>query len=141
MLWNVTYDRKDGTSATYLLVGVPLAEAEATRLRFIDRYVGKPHPARAGFYDVSNPRVTPWNVRPEDKPKENIFAAVGNYSRAIAVGKECAFEGFREMGPDDFQEAEAFLLGMMIESGRLLKELREHGSVSVVIQRDGFVRG
>ena len=57
-MFNVEYDRGDGTVSRYCMVPLTTREqAEEVRKNFEDRYVGKLYPNGKGFYPFTNPRV------------------------------------------------------------------------------------
>lgn len=56
-MFNVAYDRGDGTTSTYLQSWVDKPTAEVWAKKFTDKYVGKPYPNGKGFYPFCNVRV------------------------------------------------------------------------------------
>jgi len=58
-LFNVTYDRGDGTRSTYCVEPMNYLMACVFAKRFTDKYVGKPYPNGKGHYPFKDVKVVP----------------------------------------------------------------------------------
>jgi len=57
IVYNILYDRGDGTTSLYLAANCDFRTAELYRDMFKERYVGKPYPNGKGWYPFRDPVI------------------------------------------------------------------------------------